>query len=100
LGKGPSAIPVRTAALKRTFGAGGDVPIETGASSPSGGTGRGGESGARGYALGGRAFIAAADPDLTHIDHRLVIGHEVAHAIQQRRGDGLEVASFNAPMRA
>lgn len=88
----PATGPLLAAAVARTFGA--EIAVETGVSSPSGA----GES--HGHALGGRAFVAAAAPDLANPDDRQLIGHEVAHALQQRRGGGLAPAVLDAPRRA
>jgi hypothetical protein len=88
----PATGPLLAAAALRTFGA--EIAVETGVASPSG------DGGSRGHALGGRAFVAAAAPDLVNPEDRQLIGHEVAHALQQRKGGGLDPAVLDAPRRA
>ena len=88
----PGAVVGR--ALRRTFGVGDEIAIQTGAALPRN------AQGGRGYALDAKVFVRASTIDLADLADRLLLGHELAHVVQQRRGTGLPAAVLDAALRS
>jgi Domain of unknown function (DUF4157)/Novel toxin 15 len=80
----PSRQPALLAAqMRRTFGAtAGDISITADSTRPL-------AAGAEGVTVGEQVYIAPGYYDLTTLEGRERLGHEVAHVLQQRRGRSL-----------